>query len=544
VLNSVSLAPGAFLQTYARVVNQQGVNFLVGAWGDASISGNLAYLKMRELGRDARPGANLKLTQPIMEHLAFTLEGSYNETLTSSAGSGRIVVGLEFGNWVKPKEYAAMTSPVPMDVPRIRYEIGTRRVGNSPPVADAGPDQLGVNAGTITLNGSGSSDPLGLPLTYQWTQISGPTITLNNASGVTATFTAAAGQTYNFRLTVRNSEGLSATDTVTVSTASPTSARITSFVANPASIATGQSTTLSWSIDNATSASITPGPGTVDAHTGSVAVSPTQTTTYTLTATGPTGQVTQQVTVTVGSGAGPQVLRFEASPLNIQPGQSSTLSWTTNGGSSVTIDNGIGTVAANGSTSVSPNATTKYTLTVTSADGRSVTSPITITVTPAGIPQIQTFVASPPTIDAGGSTRLCWQVSGATDISITPGVGSNLSANDCASVSPTQTTTYTLTAKNASGQIQANATVSVGQIRILSFTSDPIFSPISGGPVTLTWKTDNALSVVIIGNDFPPQTLPTSGSVVIHPISSATYTLTAYGAGGQTVSTTISVFVR
>jgi len=83
------------------------------------------------------------------------------------------------------------------------------------------------------------------------------------------------------------------------------------------------------------------------------------------------------------------------------------------------------------------------------------------------------FTANPPTIDAGTSTKLCWQVNGATNITITPGVGSNLNANDCATVSPTTTTTYTLTATNATGQIQANVTVTVGQVRILSFTADP-----------------------------------------------------------------------
>ena len=87
-----------------------------------------------------------------------------------------------------------------------------------------------------------------------------------------------------------------------------------------------------------------------------------------------------------------------------------------------------------------------------------------------------TFVATRTTIDAGSSTKLCWQVTGATDITITPGVGSNLNANDCATVSPTATTTYTLTATNATGQIQANVTVNVGAVRILSFTADPVTS--------------------------------------------------------------------
>ena len=50
--------------------------------------------------------------------------------------------------------------------------------------------------------------------------------------------------------------------------------------------------------------------------------------------------------------------------------------------------------------------------------------------------------------------------------------------------------------------------------------------------------------VVLIGNDLRPQTLNPNGSLVVKPITNTTYTLTAYGPGGQTVSVTISVFVR
>ena len=133
VLNSVTLAPGAYLQTFARVVNQQGVSFLFSPFkGNTTIGGNLAYLKMREDGRNARPGGNLKLTQPLNEHLAFTVEAGYNETYITSGGSGRVVFGLEFGNFMHAKDYAESKTPVPMDVPRIRYELGTRRVGLQP----------------------------------------------------------------------------------------------------------------------------------------------------------------------------------------------------------------------------------------------------------------------------------------------------------------------------------------------------------------------------------------------------------------------------
>jgi hypothetical protein len=189
------------------------------------------------------------------------------------------VFGVEFGNSIHPKEYANIKTPVPMDVPRVRYEFGTRRVGSSPPIADAGPNQLGITAGNVTLNGSASYDPLGLALTYQWTQISGQTVTLATPTAATTTFTAVAGQSYTFRLTVKNTDGLQSSASTSVSTLSLTSATITQFAANPASIPFGGSSTLTWSISNATAASISPTPGAVDPRTGSVSVSPTQTTT-------------------------------------------------------------------------------------------------------------------------------------------------------------------------------------------------------------------------------------------------------------------------
>jgi len=193
---------------------------------------------------------------------------------------------------------------------------------------------------------------------------------------------------------------------------------------------------------------------------------------------------------------------------------------------------------------VTPSATTTYTLTATNSSGQSVTAPVTVTVAAASVPQIVTFVATPQNISPGQSTKLCWQVTGATAISIT-NVGSNLNANDCATVSPSTTTTYTLTATNASGQIQGNVTVNVGAVQILSFTASPTTSPAAGSPVVLSWTTANATSVILTGGDITPQTgLAINGSLTINPISNETYTLTAYGPGGQTISVSISVFVR
>ena len=545
VLNQVQLGPESFTQTYAQVVDQTGINGLVGVWGNAYLEGNIGYLRRHAPGVKDVPGGSFKLVQPLNEHVAFTAEAGLNESFVNTASSGRIVFGFQVGNYIHPKEYGKIKSPVPMDIPRVRYEMLTRRVGNSPPVANAGPDQT-VGSGLVTLDGSASYDPDGDPITYQWLQIGGPAVALSAPTAVKTTFTVVSGQSYVFKLTVTDSGGLSSSATTRVTSGTAASALIVRFDATPSSITAGQSSQLTWVVQGASSVSINNGVGNV-AATGSTTVTPSATTTYTLTAVGPSGNVTATATVTVGPvvvvPGTPQIIRFEGSPLNIQPGQQSTLSWTTSGATTVSIS-GVGSVTLNGSTTVSPAQTTTYTLSATSSDGKTVTAPVTITVSTGTVPQIVVFVVTPSTIDPGSSAKLCWQVTGATSISITPGIGSNLNANDCATVSPSATTTYTLTAINATGQIQANATLNVGAVRITSFTANPVTSTASGNPVVLSWTTQNATSVVLIGSEIGAQTLPVNGSFTVTPITNSVYTLTAYGPGGQTVSGTISVFVR
>jgi hypothetical protein len=66
---------------------------------------------------------------------------------------------------------------------------------------------------------------------------------------------------------------------------------------------------------------------------------------------------------------------FQATPTSIKPGESFTLSWTTESGAAA-IDNGIGSVYARGTIRVTPNATTTYTMSV----GGTVTKSVTVTV--------------------------------------------------------------------------------------------------------------------------------------------------------------------
>lgn len=79
----------------------------------------------------------------------------------------------------------------------------------------------------------------------------------------------------------------------------PAPARPTvSLQANPTSISTGDSTTLSWTSTDATQLTISPGVGAVTAQ-GSTKVTPSDSTTYTVTASGPGGSADSSVRVTV-----------------------------------------------------------------------------------------------------------------------------------------------------------------------------------------------------------------------------------------------------
>ena len=79
----------------------------------------------------------------------------------------------------------------------------------------------------------------------------------------------------------------------------------------------------------------------------------------------------------------PSISSFASTASTIVPGQAATLSWSVSNGTQITIDNGIGAVAASGSLSIAPAQTATYTLTATNTAG-SVSSRVTVTVNAPG----------------------------------------------------------------------------------------------------------------------------------------------------------------
>ena len=184
------------------------------------------------------------------------------------------------------------------------------------------------------------------------------------------------------------------------------------------------------------------------------------------------------ITVLLSAGCGvllptqqapPVIDSFEASPAEIGQGESSILSWSVSGASTVTIDQGVGEVALTGTWTVSPSATTTYTL---SADdgGTSVTARTQVVVrvepdTDTGAPTIESFEASPLRIASGESSSLSWSVSGAHTVTIDNGIG-EVALTGTKQVSPSTSTTYRLTAAGETRSVTAVARIEVApQVR-------------------------------------------------------------------------------
>jgi hypothetical protein len=72
------------------------------------------------------PAATVKVTWPVSNLFAFFVEGDQNTTIQNILTGDRVVVGIEFGNWLRPKDYSSTTGVVPVSVPRPHYELLTR----------------------------------------------------------------------------------------------------------------------------------------------------------------------------------------------------------------------------------------------------------------------------------------------------------------------------------------------------------------------------------------------------------------------------------
>src|ERR1035437_5202258 len=144
------------------------------------------------------------------------------------------------------------------------------------------------------------------------------------------------------------------------------------------SILSGQSSTLLWVVDNATSQTITTLGSVVAAGTASV--SPAATTTYTLTATNAAGSVTATARVTVTQIPNPNEASFTANPNpSNTPGGAVVLNCQTQTAASITMAR-LTFLTPNITYTVYPQSTTSYMCMATGENGVTAQKALTVAV--------------------------------------------------------------------------------------------------------------------------------------------------------------------
>lgn len=233
------------------------------------------------------------------------------------------------------------------------------------------------------------------------------------------------------------------------------------------------------------------------------------------------------ITLTVNGGSSAFV--HSGSPATLPLVWNSTVAPT-----SISINQGIGTVAQSGSQNIAaPATTTTYTLTAT-FDTTVVTRQVTVYVNTA--PQM-TFTSDRTNTNPASGATLSWNVNGATALTLNPG---NINVLDQTSrfVTPASNTTYTLLATNASGPTQQSVTINVGAAPVVNSFTVSDANPLFGAETTLAWSTSNATSVSINQN---VGAVPTTGNLAVTVYQTTAYTITATNLYG---TATASVLVN
>ena len=235
---------------------------------------------------------------------------------------------------------------------------------------------LGTALPTVTISADPESIIVGETATLTWTSTNAESATIDQGIGavpVDGSITVSPVETTTYGITVTGPGG-TATASVTVTATNPLPT--VSITATPETILLGESSTLSWTSTNADSAVISDGIGSVPV-TGSIMVTPTETTNYTIMMTGEGGATTASVTVTVNYPT--PTVTISASADSINYGESTTLTWSSAHAHACIIEPDIGPVDNEGSLTVPPTRTTSYIITGSNPAGTA-TAATTVTV--------------------------------------------------------------------------------------------------------------------------------------------------------------------
>ena len=356
------------------------------------------------------PTADAGPDQSVNRGAQVTLNGSGSSDLLnyswSQDANNAVAVTLANPTGVSPT-FTAPSSPTTLnftltvsDSALSATDDVTITVQNRAPTAHAGDDQRPASGATVTLDGSGSSDPEGDTLTYNWEQLLGSPVTLSDATAVSPTFTMPS-HNVSFRLTVTDSHGDSDVDFVVIRLQEPNQAptadagpdqsvdsQATATLDGSGSSDPNSGDTLSYSWEQLSGTTVTLSDGSIAQPTFTAPYSPAVLS-FRLTVTDSQGATdSDEVTITVETGP---VVVNAGQDLTVQggvnvslfgttndPEEEITFLWTQVSGTNVTLS----TTTSNATRFTSPTTpgTLVFRLTVTAASGRSASDDVTVTV--------------------------------------------------------------------------------------------------------------------------------------------------------------------
>lgn len=355
---------------------------------------------------------------------------------------------------------------------------------NELPIAEAGDDQTICEGDTVTLTASGGNQ-------YLW-----------STGETTASISVAPTSDTVYTVEV-TTNGCSSVDDVNVFVNSLPNID----VSNDVTIMDGETTTLTVSgSDNYL--------WSTGETTESIDVTPSVTTTYTVTSASVNGCTSnREVTVTVV----PELIADAGEDVEICNGEETVLA--ASGGVNYTWNTG----ETSAQITVSPNTTTTYTVTVEDAFGNSDSDSVTVTVNDS--PTLN--ITEDLTIVEGESIQLT--VSGASTYAWSTGETSNT-----INVSPNETTTYTVIGTTATCSTEAQVTVTVEELLVVSAGQDENVCENDTYEVVLTASS---------GDSYLWSTGETTQSIIVSPLSTTTYTVTVT-SGIQEDTDDVTVFVN
>lgn len=189
--------------------------------------------------------------------------------------------------------------------------------------------------------------------------------------------------------------------------------------------------------------------------------------------------------------------RFSANPVDSQPGETCTLSWTTTAAARVTLSPGeYPPLPTSGSVEVRPTYSTTYTLTAF-GEGPNISALAHVNINPPGI----IFNASSLLVNVGDTVTLTWQVTNARKVYISAFGERVFPLTGNIDLQITSTTSVTLRAVNIDGEkekYESTITININPVKIVSFTKTDGY-----GSVELQWEIQSALSARIETVDGP-----------------------------------------